>query len=177
MITTQRTVNIPRRAGLALGVCILLMSGCSAGAPPQPAAPASAPASAVPPAVSINALMVAWIDHSSHELWDTEKPGNAPKNDADWRRLERHAIQLAAAGPLISLGGTGEYDREWSQRAGWTTQAQALTDSAVASLNAVRSKNFEAVVAANGRLTDTCEGCHEEFKPSLPTEGIVHQPY
>jgi cytochrome c556 len=121
--------------------------------------------------------MVAWIDHSGHELWDTEKRGNAPKNDADWRRLERHAIQLAAAGTLISLGGTGEYDREWSQRPGWNTQAQALADAAVASLNAVRSKNFEAVVAANGRLTDTCEGCHDEFKPSLPTEGIVHQPY
>jgi len=177
MTMTQRTESITRRLGLLLGMVALLIYGCNAGAPEQPAQPASPPASVVPPAVSINAVMVSWIDHSGHELWDTEKRGNAPKNDADWRRLERHAIQLAAAGTLISLGGTGEYDREWSQRPGWKTQAQALTDAAVASLNAVRSKNFEAVVTANGRLTDTCERCHEEFKPSLPTEGIVHQPY
>jgi len=179
MITMQRAVNLPRRASLILSVGILLMYGCQAGAPPQPAAPASPPAPAVPvpPAVSINAVMVAWMDHAAHELWDTEKRGNAPKNDADWRELERHAIQLAAGGTLISLGGTGEFDREWSQRPGWKTQAQALTDAAMACLNAVRSKNFEAVVAANGRLTETCESCHEEFKPTLPTEGIVHQPY
>jgi len=177
MITTQRTVNISRRVGLVLGAGILFMFGCNTSAPPEQAPPPSAPASVVLPAVSINAVMVSWIDHSGHELWDTEKPGMAPQNDADWRRLERHAIQLAAAGTLISLGGTGEYDNEWSQRPGWKTQAQALTDSATALLEAVRTKNFEAVVAANGRLTDTCERCHDEFKPSLPTEGIIHQPY
>jgi len=177
MTMTQRTESSTRRLGLLWGVGVLLICGCNAGVPQPQAQPVSPPAPTVPPAVSINAVMVAWIDHSGHELWDTEKRGNAPKNDADWRRLERHAIQLAAAGTLISLGGTGEYDREWSQRPGWNMQAQALADAAVASLNAVRSKNFEAVVAANGRLTDTCEGCHDEFKPSLPTEGIVHQPY
>jgi hypothetical protein len=29
-------------------------------------------------------------------------------------------------------------------------------------------------VAANGQVVESCEGCHKEFKPDLPTEGIVH---
>jgi hypothetical protein len=33
---------------------------------------------------------------------------------------------------------------------------------------------MEALVAANGQLVDACEGCHKEFKPQLPSEGIVH---
>jgi hypothetical protein len=177
MIITQRTESITRRLGLLLGVGVLLIYGCNAGAPEQPAQPASPAVTTVPPAVSINALMVTWMDHSAHELWDVERAGRAPKTDADWRELERHATQLLASGTLISLGGTGELDREWSQRPSWGTRAQALSHAALACLNAVRARNFEQLVRDNGLLTESCEGCHEEFKPSLPTEGIVHQPY
>jgi hypothetical protein len=35
-------------------------------------------------------------------------------------------------------------------------------------------KSFEALVIANGQLVDSCERCHKEFKPALPTEGVVH---
>jgi hypothetical protein len=171
--------KMARNLGVLLTASILLFYGCSAGDQQQqpPAAPAVAAQPGVPPAVSINALMVAWIDHSGHELWDVEQRGRAPQTDADWRRLERHAIQLAGSGSLIALGGTGEFDREWSQRPTWATRAQALTQAAVVSLNAIRARNFEQLVRGNSALTDSCEGCHEEFKPSLPTEGITHQPY
>jgi hypothetical protein len=27
---------------------------------------------------------------------------------------------------------------------------------------------------ANGRIVDACEGCHKQFKPELPSEGVVH---
>jgi hypothetical protein len=30
------------------------------------------------------------------------------------------------------------------------------------------------LVAANGQLVQSCEGCHKEFKPELPSEGVVH---
>jgi hypothetical protein len=177
MTMTQRTESNTRRLGLLLVVVVLLAYGCNAGAPEQPAQPASPAATTVPPAVSINALMVTWMDHSAHELWDVEQTGRAPRTDAEWRELERHATQLLASGTLISLGGTGEFDREWSQRPTWAIRAQALSHAALSSLNAIRARNLEQLVRANGLLTDSCEGCHDEFKPSLPTEGIVHQPY
>jgi hypothetical protein len=128
----------------------------------------------VAPAISINALMVAQVDHSAHVLWNVEQKGQAPKNDADWREVEHHAIQIAASGSVIALGGTGKRDAEWAANPSWTKRSQELTDSAVAALAAARAKNFDDLVKANGRLVDACEGCHKEFKPDLPTEGIMH---
>lgn len=162
---------------LALGFGLILIYGCSAGVEQQSASQQAGPQSAVPPAVSINELMVAWIDHAGHELWDVEPEGRAPKSDADWREVERHATQLAAAGSLIALGGTGKADPGWANLPDWKKYSQELTNAGTAALNAARSKNFEALVKANGQLVDVCESCHKEFKPELPTEGKTHQPH
>jgi hypothetical protein len=77
------------------------------------------PSVASPPGspVSINAEMVALVDHAGHALWNAEKI--APKTTAEWADVEHHAIQLAAAGTLVSVAGTGVHNREWVQSAGW----------------------------------------------------------
>jgi hypothetical protein len=121
--------------------------------------------------------MVAWIDHSGHELWELESEGRAPKTDADWRGAERHATQLAASGTLIALGGTGQADAGWARLPGWKKYSVELTNVGLAARDAARAKNFDALVKANGQLVDLCEGCHKEFKPQLPTEGKSHQPH
>jgi len=118
--------------------------------------------------------MVSLVDHAGHALWDVEKPGRAPKTDADWREVEHHATQLAAAGSLIMLGGAGPNDLVWSSTPSWKTRAKAMTDAGAAALDATHAKNFEALVKANGQLVESCEGCHKEFKPDLPSEGITH---
>ena len=119
--------------------------------------------------------MVAMIDNAGHVLWDAEKEGFAPKNEADWVELEDHAIQLAAAGTLIQLGGTGPADMGWIRQSGWNENANLMSDSALAALAAAKSRNLQALVNANGNLVASCENCHKAFKPALPTEGIVHQ--
>jgi hypothetical protein len=171
-----------RRAGkvvLYVGGTAVLLAGCNANVEKQPATPAasvSKPAEpAFTPAVSINALMVTWIDNAGHVLWDAEKKEFAPKNEADWLELEDHATQLAAAGSLIQMGGTGKADPGWVQQTGWKTNAQALTTAALADLSAAKSRNLEGVIKANGDLVAACEGCHKAFKPELPSEGVVHQ--
>ncbi len=131
-----------------------------------------APAPRVP--VSINAEMVALVDHAGHALWDVEQAGKAPKTAADWANIGEHATQLAAAGSLVQLAGTGVNDAVWTQSAGWQKWSKALSDAGLAALKASESKNLEALVTANGQLVDACEGCHKEFKPSLPSEGITH---
>lgn len=167
------------KIALYVGGTAVLLAGCNANVEKQPVTPpASAAKPAAPaftPVVSVNALMVTWIDNAGHVLWDVEKKGFAPKNEADWIELEDHATQLAAAGSLIQMGGTGQADAGWVQQVGWKTNAQALTTAALADLSAAKSRNLEAVIKANGDLVAACEGCHKEFKRELPSEGIIHQ--
>jgi cytochrome c556 len=133
-------------------------------------------APAVPVKVSINAIMVDLVDHASHEIWDaTGDPKDAPKNNADWAELEHHATQLASAGSLIMLGGTGKADMGWVQQTPWKQYSQALADAGAAARDAVRARNLQALSQAGDQLVNTCESCHKEFKPEAPTEGIVHQ--
>jgi hypothetical protein len=180
MTLTRQQLKQTWGRALFLAGTAALVSGCSA--PPsstQEAAPASAPAPAPSPvaaaSTSINELMVAWIDNASHVLWDVEKPGFAPKNEADWVEVEDHAIQLAAAGTMIQLTGTGPSDSMWVQQEGWKTNAKLMADAGRAAQAAAKGRDLPALVKANGELVATCEGCHKAFKPSAPTEGITHQ--
>ena len=172
---------IRRLALCGCGVGALLLYGCGGGSveqkPAAPAAPQPAPSVALPPALSINAEMVSLVDHSAHELWNLEKKENAPKTDQDWEEVQHHAMQLMAAGSLITLGGTGPGDAGWVQSPDWKMFAQKLIDTATREMDAAKSKNLEALVKANGDLVEVCEGCHKQFKPPLPSEGIVHPHY
>jgi len=169
MKTTGLTVSI-------LSVGALFLSACNGPAPLEAAPPAveqAAPTTAKPE-VSINEVMVALVDHAGHNLWDVEQEGKAPKTDADWKSVWEHAVQIAAAGPAITVGGTGPSDAVWVKSRSWQAHAQRMSDAGVAAMNAAKSKNFNALVTANGQLVESCVGCHKEFKPDLPTEGILH---
>jgi hypothetical protein len=160
----------------ALGTCLTL--ACSTRAEKQQ--PSAQTASAAPGTaavlspVSINAEMVRIVDHAGHQLWNAEKPDMAPKTDADWENIVEHATQIAAAGALIRLEGTGPNDRTFVQQVDWQKFATAVSAAGLAALKAAETKNQEALVAANGQLVDACEGCHKQFKPALPSEGITH---
>jgi len=178
MTSTQRGRNSISTLAL-VGGSVLLLSACNSGGDKQPAsapAPAAAAAPAVAPVVSINALMVTWVDNSGHVLWNAEREGRAPKNDADWLEIQEHATQLAAAGTLIQLGGTGQPDQGWAKSPDWKTNAQKMSNAALDAITAAKTKDLPALVKANGQLVEACENCHKEFKPDLPSEGIKHHP-
>lgn len=141
----------------------------------QPAATLDAAAAVVQSPVSINASMVSIVDHAGHQLWDAEREGSAPKTKQDWENLSEHATQLAAAGALIRVAGSGPRDVMWVEDPNWQKWARAMSDAGVAGLEAIAGENLQALVAANGQLVESCEGCHKAFKPDLPSEGITHQ--
>jgi hypothetical protein len=155
-----------------------LLVGCVSPAPVEQQPAASPQATPAPPAltspVSINASMVSIVDHAGHELWNAEREGNKPKDRADWENLAEHATQLAAAGALVQVAGTGVQDMTWVATPGWQKWSRAMSDAALAAVKATEGENFEALVAANGQLVESCEGCHKQFKPDLPSEGISH---
>ena len=158
-----------------MSVGVVVLAACGSSAPEQPAQPppAAAPTTARPE-VSINAVMVALVDHAAHNLWSVEQADRTPKTDEDWRVVEEHAVQMAAAGPAITVGGTGTSDSVWVMAPSWHGYAQRMSDAGAAALAAAKARNMDALVAANGQLVESCEACHKEFKPDLPTEGIVH---
>jgi hypothetical protein len=168
-------------AALSLVAGGLLLVGCSSGSQPpaqpaqtiQPAVTSTPPPSGPP--VSINAEMVSIVDHAGHALWDTEREGKAPKTQQDWELVAEHAIQIAAAGTLITLPGTGPNDLTLTQQADWKKWARAMSDSGLAAFKASENKDIKGLVTANSQLVETCEGCHKQYKPALPSEGIVHQ--
>lgn len=168
-----------RTGTMALSIAAgALLSGCSTAPAPPPAEepePAAQSVAAVVPPTSINELMVTWVDNASHVLWDVEKPGFAPKNDADWIELEDHATQLMAAGAVIQMGGTGPMDAVWIRSDQWATQANAMGNAGKAALAAAKARDLKGLIEANGSLTTSCVNCHNVFKPDAPTEGILHQ--
>ena len=159
---------------LALGVASI--SGCSptkpVEAPPAPAL-AAAPAPITLP-VSINAIMVALVDHASEPLWVA-----AYKNPATpdaWREAEYDAYQMAIAGKLIQLAGTGPSDEDWVSQPEWKEFADEMSAAGMNALRAAQAKDVTALGTAGDRLVASCEACHKKFKPDLTSMGIYKSP-
>jgi hypothetical protein len=178
------TPRLFRSAGgaVTLLVSALLSWGCAGDSDPAQretrsptVAATTAPSSfGIDPLVSINQVMVALVDHAAHHLWDLGRSGAAPETDRDWTEVEHHAVQLAAGASWIATGGAGQADAGWVTQLPWKRYAAQLNEEAVAALEAARAKDLEGVLAAGDAIIEACEGCHREFKPDLPTEGVVH---
>ena len=157
------------------GLAALALDSCApeaAKAPAEPAAPAAPAAAAIKLPVSLNAVMVAVVDHSADAIWEAAtKP---PKTDEQWKELEKHAYQLAINGQVIKLAGTGEKDAMWVAQPEWAPFADSLSAAGMEALKAVQTKDLSQIGAIGGRLNDTCLGCHAKFKPDIPTQGILH---
>ena len=170
----RSTDHAGRRAYLAVGMIfglgVLVLHGCDAG-------PEDGGTGAIPPATSINAMMVGLVDHAAHHIWDLAEEGMAPETDREWDEVVHASVQLIAAGTAISTGGTGVMDEGWVQEPGWQAYARALMDAGVSALDAANRRDVEAVLRAGDPLVEACEGCHALYKPDSPTEGILHPHY
>jgi hypothetical protein len=184
-LSISREANVMRTlwftaAGLALAASL---SACSPQATETPAA--EAPASATPEVaaatrppitlpVSINATMVALVDHASEPLWlDAYEP---PTTEMRWLEAEYNAYQMAVGGKLIQLAGTGPNDADWVQDSEWIKMADEMTAAGMDALNAAKARNVAMLNTAGDRLVAACEACHKKFKPDLTSMGIYKSP-
>jgi hypothetical protein len=173
-------MNMIATAAIAVSAGVLLSAGCGSGSASPDDAVRPAPAGAasnsrISTPVSINAQMVSIVDHAAHGLWDAEREDKAPRTQADWESIAEHAIQMAAAGALIVLPASGTNDLALTQEPEWSKWARAMSDAGLAAFTASQDQNLAGLVAANSRLVESCESCHQRYKPSLPSEGIMHQ--
>jgi NADH:ubiquinone oxidoreductase subunit E len=116
--------------------------------------------------------MVAVVDDAAAGIW---RGGNKtyPLSTRQWVEIEMNTYQLQAAATLVSIGGTGPADRGWVTSPGFQERARKLNDIAVTARSAVMAKNQMALRGVGDRLVDVCTDCHDVFKPSIPTGGIL----
>ncbi|MAM69909.1 MAG: hypothetical protein CMP91_02020 [Gammaproteobacteria bacterium] len=170
-------MEVMKRNFTILIICLLIMSLSFIALSMSLASKAeAAEAGEIPMPVSINSLMVTMIDHSAHYIWDYAALEDRMLEE-EWLAVEYYAIQLAAAGPMLTLGGTGEVDEAWVQSPGWTSFARDMSTAALKALNAAEIQDLALLRTAGDELLDSCLGCHRAFKPESPTEGVIHDPF
>jgi cytochrome c556 len=91
-----------------------------------------------------------------------------------WQEVEHHAIALIARGSAMTVGGTGVNDAMWVTPFGWQELFRQMNAALVQALNAVRDRNLIALGSAGDNLVESCEGCHQQYKLSVPVEGLMH---
>ena len=162
---------------LAAALSVVLLGAIVAIGWSAHASPKIAPKGAyLPLNMSINQVMVAVVDDAAHMIWEggnTQKP----LTKGQWQTIELHTYQLQAAATLISMGGTGKSDAGWTASPGFQEYVRKLRDMAVTTRHAVDTKDQKALRADGDALVTVCEGCHKQYKPEAPTEGIYHKPY
>jgi len=79
-------------------------------------------------------------------------------------------LQIGVA--LLSIPGTGPMDETWTSRREWQEYAARLEQAGSRAVSAARSRDIELITRAGDEIVATCESCHIEFKPDLPTMNI-----
>lgn len=172
----------------ALTYAAVLVAASLVACAPQAAMPekAAAPVAETAPAaqaaatrvitlpVSINAAMVALVDHASEPLWlDAYE---SPKTEMRWLEAEYNAYQMAVGGKLIQLAGTGPNDTDWVADPEWIKMADEMSAAGMDALNAAKARSVAMLTTAGDRLVAACEACHKQFKPGLTSMGIYKSP-
>jgi len=158
------------RSSAILAMAALAFGACSSQPTEAPApvaeAPAPAPEARFAPVVSLNEIMVYVVDTHANEIWDASMV--PPKNDAEWKALNRAAVALAASGSLTKVSGNAQKDQIWTQEPDWINHSQALADAGLAAKKAVEEKDTAALNTAGDQLVVSCINCHREYKLDVP---------
>ncbi len=169
----------PQHALAALAIAASL-GACAPEKADVPAPVASAPVEAAPARpsltlpVSLNAVMVALVDHASEPLWlDAYVP---PSTEMRWLEAEHNAYLMAVSGKLIQLAGTGPNDADWVADPEWIKMADEMTSAGMSALEAAKARSVDQLNTAGDRLVEACESCHKKFKPGLTSMGIYKSP-
>lgn len=153
------------------------LAACQAEPPPTPSnGQTGGPPLSLP--ISYNALMLSTIDHDSDYLWAIGN-GDMPKNDHDWAQLRDHAYQTIVSGKVIQLPGTGSNDVQWLADPQWVKYAEMLSAVGEHAVRLAEAKNADKAEweAVRDEQSAACEGCHKVFKPNIPTQGMLHEPF
>jgi hypothetical protein len=157
----------------AVGVGLALIMAC--GGPEAPAAESDGGVAMqlppIAPRTSLREVMIGLVDHAAHGVWDLERPQRESEEELDWDEVMHNATQLVASGSYISWGGTGELDGAWVERPRWRDFSEDMIDAGIRAYDAAIIRDLDGVLAAGDELAAACNGCHQEYRLELPSEG------
>ena len=164
--------------GSRLALVLLLVLPTASCRPPD-AGPASSEAvvrsvTNVPlvPEISINEIMVGQVDHAAHEILRLSLENNPRLTIGAWQELEHFAIQLISSTSAITMGGAGVNDAMWVAQTDWRGYTVDLNEASSLALAAVRNQDLPALLEAGEAIRASCDDCHRQYKPEVPTEGF-----
>jgi hypothetical protein len=172
----QMTRKSRRRAAMAsFAFAAALLTGYTweSAKSAQPAAAAAAAPLRLP--VSMLDVMRASVEIPADGLWAAESA--AKLSDQDWLLADQDAADLAAATALMSLPGTGKNDQKWIANADWHMWTLDVQKTALAIRQAVKAKNQMMLASGADHLADTCQTCHDKYRPETPSDGIIRYPF
>jgi len=144
-------------------------------------------------ALTLKELMAVVVTDSTNVLWNAallDPPAGSDKaapTDAQWQEFRANALKLQeipslllAQSLLIAPYGTAATEGSLAPddiaqlRTGnwpaWQAQVQVLQSGAQATLKAIDSKNFDAMLEAGDSMYPVCESCHQQFWYPAPAQ-------
>jgi hypothetical protein len=103
-------------------------------------------------------LMANKVEVQTEVLWNAGLEENAPKTDADWKKLEE------AANGLIDAGKSMLEPPLAKDQGKWKDETQKFMDDIGLALKEIKAKNLTALNDTTGKMTEgTCTTCHKLY--------------
>ncbi len=134
---------------LILALCGCERQAASGGPVAQPEAPA------LEAIATTRQVMLAMTIPSSDVIFQVGTA--APKDDAEWERVQAHTAVLAESANLLKLPPRAVDTAEWA------SFSSALIASAKVARQAAEKHDVEAVLEAGNKIYEACEGCHKKY--------------
>ena len=172
IVTESSIKNIKQGLWLLAAASMIFSTAC--GGPDSGTRTGSGSTVNVPfvPEISVNEIMVGQIDHAAHSILELTMDSSQQMTIGAWQELEHYAIQLQSSTSAITMGGSGVNDAMWVAQSGWRNFARQLNGAAVQALEAARQQELPAMLNAGDKIRASCDGCHQQYKPEIPTEGF-----
>lgn len=94
----------------------------------------------------------------------------APKDEAEWQRVENAAVAIAEAARLMLLPGRLRSDGKPAPVASvdWQKFTVQMSTSAAVCYKAAQSRNQQAVADCTDALSVSCSNCHDVYRDRKP---------
>jgi hypothetical protein len=125
---------------------------------------AQAPSFKSKPEGNLKQVMLSIPFPNSNIIFDVQT--KAPKDDAEWKKVQSAAIAIAETASLITMPGRLREDGKPVpvRNADWNKFARALVAAGQDCYKAALTKKQEAVSNCTDGMSDSCSNCHDVYR-------------